>query len=114
MTITRFYQSYQFSIGFLLLDAFSEHDCIEGGYIIHTKKEVKKMEFEFSTKESAVPCWVVADEDNGRYMIRKADTSGEVFNSKKELVQWIERNWSADGAVDAAAFGRMLEELRKQ
>ncbi|MGE6755797.1 hypothetical protein ACQKFO_20580 [Rossellomorea sp. NPDC071047] len=70
------------------------------------------MEFEIMTKESEIPCLVVADEDNGRYLIRKADTSGEVFNSQEELVRWIEANWSKEQVVNSYEFVKMLEMLR--
>ncbi|MCA1059897.1 hypothetical protein LCL96_13250 [Rossellomorea aquimaris] len=70
------------------------------------------MEFEIMTVESEIPCLVVADEDNGRYMIRKADTSGEVFNSQEELVNWIENNWSKEKVVNTYDFVKMLEMLR--
>lgn len=70
------------------------------------------MEFEIMTKESEIPCLVVADEDNGRYLIRKADTSGEVFNTQEELVRWIEANWSQEQVVNSYEFVKMLEMLR--
>lgn len=70
------------------------------------------MEFEIMTKESEIPCLVVADEDNGRYLIRKADTSGEVFNSQEELVTWIEANWSKEQVVNTYDYVKMLEMLR--
>ncbi|MBW3112893.1 MULTISPECIES: hypothetical protein [Bacillaceae] len=70
------------------------------------------MEFEIMTVESEIPCLVVADEDNGRFMIRKADTSGEVFNSQEELVNWIEANWSKEKVVNTYDFVKMLEMLR--
>jgi maltodextrin utilization protein YvdJ len=70
------------------------------------------MEFEIMTVESDSPCLVVADEDNGRFMIRKADTSGEVFNSQEELVNWIEENWSKEKIVNTYDFVKMLEMLR--
>ncbi|MGM0828590.1 MAG: hypothetical protein ACQEWF_15780 [Bacillota bacterium] len=70
------------------------------------------MEFEIMTKESEIPCLVVADEDNGRYLIRKADTSGEVFNSQEELVTWIEANWSKEQVINSYEFVKMLEMLR--
>ena len=43
------------------------------------------MEYNLYSKDSAYPCEVTIDEENGRYMIRKADTSGEIFNSAAEL-----------------------------
>ncbi|MGM0752091.1 MAG: hypothetical protein ACQET6_09155 [Bacillota bacterium] len=70
------------------------------------------MEFEIMTKESEIPCLVVADEDNGRYLIRNADTSGEVFNSQEELVRWIEANWSKEQVVNTYDYVKMLEMLR--
>ncbi|WP_226671752.1 hypothetical protein [Rossellomorea aquimaris] len=70
------------------------------------------MEFEIMTVESEIPCLVVADEDNGRFMIRKADTSGEVFNNQEELVNWIEANWSKEKVVNTYDFVKMLEMLR--
>lgn len=70
------------------------------------------MEFEIMTKDSEIPCLVVADEDNGRYLIRKADTSGEVFNSQEELVAWIESNWSKEQVINSYEFVKMLEMLR--
>ncbi|MGG3915153.1 hypothetical protein [Rossellomorea vietnamensis] len=70
------------------------------------------MEFEIMTVESEIPCLVVADEDNGRFMIRKADTSGEVFDSQEALVHWIEANWSKDKVVNTYDFVKMLEMLR--
>ncbi|MDT9026059.1 MULTISPECIES: hypothetical protein [Rossellomorea] len=70
------------------------------------------MEFEIMTKDSEIPCLVVADEDNGRYLIRKADTSGEVFNSQEELVTWIESNWSKEQVINSYEFVKMLEMLR--
>ncbi|MGG4166664.1 hypothetical protein ABEW00_04160 [Rossellomorea vietnamensis] len=70
------------------------------------------MEFEIMTVESEIPCLVVADEDNGRFMIRKADTSGEVFNSQEELVNWIEANWSREKVVNTYDFVKMLEMLK--
>ncbi|WP_201714816.1 hypothetical protein [Rossellomorea arthrocnemi] len=70
------------------------------------------MEFEILTVESEIPCLVVADEDNGRFMIRKADTSGEVFNSQEELVNWIDENWSQEKIVNTYDFVKMLEMLR--
>ncbi|KMM38381.1 hypothetical protein [Guptibacillus hwajinpoensis] len=51
------------------------------------------MEYNLYSKDSAYPCEVTIDEENGRYMIRKADTSGEIFNSAAELTSWIRSNW---------------------
>ncbi|WP_306472899.1 hypothetical protein [Priestia megaterium] len=45
-------------------------------------------------------------------MLRKADTSGEVFNTLSELIQWIEANWSPEQFVSPAAFHEMMEQLK--
>ncbi len=70
------------------------------------------MEFSLKAKDCAFPCEVTIDEDNGRYMIRKADTSGEVFNTPEELVQWIIDNWSSDDFQDPEQFDWMLKEIQ--
>ncbi|MED4009752.1 hypothetical protein ACFC4S_02070 [Priestia megaterium] len=70
------------------------------------------MEFSLQSYESAIPCEVTADEENGRYMLRKADTSGEVFNTPSELIQWIEANWSAEQFVSTDAFHEMMKQLK--
>lgn len=70
------------------------------------------MEFLLRTKDNAYPCVVTIDEDNGRYTIRKSDSSGEVFNSPKELVAWILGNWRSDDFLNKEEFEEMLEEIR--
>lgn len=69
------------------------------------------MEFSLCSLESAFPCEITVDDDNGRYMIRKADTSGEVFNSAEELIAWIEGNWSPDEFCNPDEFFKMIAEL---
>ncbi|MRX55825.1 hypothetical protein GJU41_17825 [Bacillus idriensis] len=71
------------------------------------------MEFELKSAGGALPCLVVADEDNGRFMIRKEDTSGEVFNSAHELTQWIRENWSEEQFENPSQFLRLLEQLKR-
>lgn len=71
------------------------------------------MEFEIKSAGGAIPCLVTADADNGRYMIRKEDTSGEVFNSQEELMQWIDINWSEEMFEDQSQYRRMLKELKR-
>ena len=44
-----------------------------------------KMEFSLSSFDGALPVEVTIDEDNGRYMIRKSDRSGEYFNSPNRI-----------------------------
>lgn len=70
------------------------------------------MEFSLQSLESAVPCEIVAGEENDRYMLRKADTSGEIFNTPSELIQWIEANWSPEQFVSPAAFHEMMKQLK--
>lgn len=71
------------------------------------------MEYEFMTTECALPCLVVADDDNGRYMIQNYDRSGEVFNSREELLTWMETCWSRDMMVDPEMYDRMVKELKE-
>ena len=71
------------------------------------------MEFFLKAKDNVYPCIVTIDEDNGRYMIRKSDSSGEVFNSPRELVSWILENWGADDFLDKVEFDSMLEEIQE-
>ncbi|MBU8878401.1 hypothetical protein BGM26_05285 [Bacillus sp. FJAT-29790] len=70
------------------------------------------MEFLLKAKDNAYPCEVTIDEDNGRYMIRKSDSSGEVFNSPKELVAWILENWQSGDFIDQEQFESMLKEIQ--
>lgn len=69
------------------------------------------MEFLLKTKDNAFPCEVTIDEDNGRYMIRKSDSSGEYFNSPKELVGWIIENWDSEDFLEKEQFEGMLKEI---
>lgn len=69
------------------------------------------MEYSICSLDSAFPCEITVDDDNGRYMIRKADTSGEVFNSAKELISWIKANWHPEEFCNPNEFTKMLEEL---
>lgn len=70
------------------------------------------MEFLLQVKDNAFPCEVTIDEDNGRYMIRKSDSSGEVFNSPMELISWILENWGADDFIDKKQFEAMLNKIQ--
>lgn len=71
------------------------------------------MEYEIKNIEGAIPCLVVADPDNGRFMIREADTSGEVFNSPREMLFWIYENWNEQDFEDKALFKRILLSLQQ-
>ncbi|MYL53638.1 hypothetical protein GLW08_09850 [Pontibacillus yanchengensis] len=72
------------------------------------------MEHQLYGKSGAYPCVVTNDPDNGRYMIRKEDTSGEVFNSKEELVKWIHANWEMKQFENPEAFITMMDEIEKE
>jgi hypothetical protein len=70
------------------------------------------MEFYLRSKDNVYPCEVTIDEDNGRYTIRKSDSSGEYFNSAKELVAWIMENWQSDDFLDREEFESMLSQIK--
>ncbi|OIJ13442.1 hypothetical protein BKP37_10750 [Anaerobacillus alkalilacustris] len=70
------------------------------------------MEFIIKAKESAIPCAVTIDEDNGRYMIRNVDTSGQVFQNKDELLKWIEEEWNSSTFEDEKAYDELLDMIK--
>ncbi|EZP78227.1 hypothetical protein H839_05794 [Parageobacillus genomosp. 1] len=70
------------------------------------------VEFYLKAKDGAFPCEVTIDEDNGRYTIRKADTSGEFFDTPQELVKWIMDNWRSDYFQDEEQFQQMIKEIQ--
>ncbi|GGD21951.1 hypothetical protein [Pontibacillus salipaludis] len=72
------------------------------------------MEFELQTHEGAYPNQVTVDPDNGRYMLRSADTSGEIFNSAYELLNWIQQNWDKDAFVHPEKYDQMIEAIRSK
>lgn len=69
------------------------------------------MEFALCCYESALPIEVTIDEDNGRYMIRKADSSGVFFNTAHELIKWVHENWTSDEFCHPQEFHDMIEKL---
>jgi hypothetical protein len=69
------------------------------------------MEFSLNSFDGALPVEITVDEDNGRYMIRKSDTSGEYFNTAVEMVKWIRANLRADDFCIPAEFTQMMESL---
>ncbi|MCA0988307.1 hypothetical protein [Guptibacillus algicola] len=71
------------------------------------------MEYNLYSKDSAYPCEVTIDDENGRYMIRKADTSGEVFNSVEDLTVWIRANWKEDDFRSRKQYNYLLEILEE-
>ncbi|WP_377889000.1 hypothetical protein [Alkalihalobacillus sp. R86527] len=71
------------------------------------------MEYNLYSKDSAYPCEVTIDDENGRYMIRKSDTSGEVFNSVEDLTGWIRANWKEDDFRSRKQYNYLLEILEE-
>lgn len=69
------------------------------------------MEFSLSSFDGAMPVEVTIDEDNGRYMIRKSDTSGEFFNTPNELIQWVKSHFREDEFCHPQEFQGMLDRL---
>jgi len=69
------------------------------------------MEYFLKCRDNVFPCEVTIDDDNGRYMIKKADSSGEVFNSSAELIDWIFSNWQSDDFYDPHQFEGMMREI---
>ncbi|WP_078550581.1 hypothetical protein [Litchfieldia alkalitelluris] len=69
------------------------------------------MEYSLLSNDGAFPCEVTIDEDNGRYMIRKADTSGEVFNRPDELLQWVRTNWKPEDFRNPTEYSSFLQEI---
>jgi len=69
------------------------------------------MEYFLKCRDNVFPCEVTIDDDNGRYMIKKADSSGEVFNSSAELIEWIFSNWQSEDFYDPDQFEVMMREI---
>jgi hypothetical protein len=70
------------------------------------------LEYFLRCRGNVFPCEVTIDDDNGRYMIKKSDSSGEVFNSSTELIDWIFNNWEIEDFHDQNQFEEMLRELQ--
>ncbi|MFC0522857.1 hypothetical protein ACFFGV_04535 [Pontibacillus salicampi] len=71
------------------------------------------MEFQLYGRDGAFPCEVTIDDDNGRYMIRKEDTSGEVFNSTAEMYLWMRQHWKAEDFHEPELYMLMMQEVQK-
>ncbi|MEH6942619.1 hypothetical protein [Bacillus sp. JJ722] len=69
------------------------------------------MEFSLCSNDCALPVEVTIDEDNGRYTIRKSDSSGEYFNTAQELIDWIKQNFSVDQFCYQEEFEDMMKQL---
>lgn len=72
---------------------------------------MRDLEFSLESYDGALPVEVTIDEDNGRYMIRKSDTSGEFFNTAKELIEWIKKHFHEEEFCQPQQFRVMLEKL---
>jgi len=70
------------------------------------------MEFSLCAHDCAMPIEVTLDDDNGRYTIRKSDTSGEYFNTPQELIIWVQQNFSAEQFCDLNEFQKMMKQLK--
>jgi hypothetical protein len=69
------------------------------------------MEFSLSSFNSAMPVEITIDDDNGRYMVRKSDSTGEFFNTSSELIQWIKAHLHEDEFCHPQEFHGMLAKL---
>lgn len=71
------------------------------------------MEFDLQSKYGAFPCEVTLDEENGRYTVRNADTTGAFFNTPEELVQWLTQNWSKNHFIHPEEYDTMILQLNQ-
>ncbi|RHW42270.1 hypothetical protein D1B31_06515 [Neobacillus notoginsengisoli] len=69
------------------------------------------MEFSLDNFECVLPVEITIDDDNGRYMVRKSDTSGVFFNSPSELISWIKAHLKEEEFLKPDAFRQMLGKL---
>ncbi|WP_059170874.1 hypothetical protein [Bacillus sp. FJAT-27445] len=69
------------------------------------------MEFSLENYECVLPVEVTIDEDNGRYMIRKSDTSGVFFNTPSELINWVKAHFQEEEFLSPEAFRNMMGKL---
>lgn len=78
---------------------------------LHEWDVEERMEFFLSSFDGALPVEVTLDDDNGRYTIRKSDTSGEFFNSSNELIEWIKSNFQEHEFCHPHEYRGMLAKL---
>lgn len=72
------------------------------------------MEKTIWTTESNLPSLVIADSVNGRYAIREADTSGQVFSNGSELNQWIKQHWDPSSFLNPSEYEQLLKEIQQE
>ena len=72
------------------------------------------MEFFLSCYDNAFPCEVTIDEENGRYMLRKSDSSGEYFRVQRESSRLdIKNNWTEREFINPNEFIDMIALLEE-
>jgi hypothetical protein len=69
------------------------------------------MEYSLKSRHNFYPCEVTIDHDNGRYTVRKNDSTGEYFNTPAELALWIKGNWDGSDFDDRHTFNVMMNDL---
>ncbi|WP_153122406.1 hypothetical protein [Peribacillus tepidiphilus] len=71
------------------------------------------MEFSLCSLDCALPVEVTIDDDNGRYMIRKSDSSGVFFNTPADLITWIRNNFRQEEFCTPEEFRHLMEKLKE-
>ncbi|MBP3952955.1 hypothetical protein [Bacillus suaedae] len=72
------------------------------------------MEFKIMDKDGAYPCVVTVDPENGRYMIRNADTSGESFSDGASLLAWVKENWQSSQFEFSDDYTKLLQNIEAE
>ncbi len=71
------------------------------------------MEFSLMSKYGRYPCEVMVDEDQFRFWVRNADTTGEFFQSQQELLSWIRQHWRREDFLRPEEYDHLLHVLAK-
>ncbi|WP_100333667.1 hypothetical protein [Bacillus alkalisoli] len=67
------------------------------------------MEFQFRCKGNAIGCEITLDYENNKFMVRKEDTSGEVFNNADEMKDWVAENWTRSFFEDENDYEQLMK-----
>ncbi|WP_096154370.1 hypothetical protein [Bacillus sp. FJAT-45066] len=67
------------------------------------------MEFQFRCKGNAIGCEITLDHENNKFMVRKEDTSGEVFNNADEMKDWVAENWTKSFFEDENDYEKLMK-----